>query len=104
MVYTLDDIRNKIIPVAKKYNLSAVYLFGSYARGEADEESDLDLVFDGFDYDEYDYYDLYQDMENALNMDFDMLSLETILSPKTYVGQLVKQNFMTERKSLYENV
>ena len=34
--------------IAEKYQVEAIYLFGSYARGEADEESDLDfLVFGG---------------------------------------------------------
>lgn len=33
-------------PLAQKYHVKEVYLFGSYARGEADENSDLDfLVF-----------------------------------------------------------
>lgn len=35
-----------IIPIAPKYNVEEIYLFGSYARGEATQESDLDfLVF-----------------------------------------------------------
>ena len=45
-MYTLDEIRHIITPIAQKYNLSAVYLFGSYARGTAREESDLDLLVD----------------------------------------------------------
>ena len=43
MIYTLDEIRHIITPIAQKYNLSAVYLFGSYARGDATSESDLDF-------------------------------------------------------------
>jgi predicted nucleotidyltransferase len=46
MVYTIDEIKERIRPVAEKYNLPAVYLFGSYARGEADESSDIDLMID----------------------------------------------------------
>jgi predicted nucleotidyltransferase len=46
MVYTIDEIKERIRPVAEKYNLPAVYLFGSYARGEADEASDIDLMID----------------------------------------------------------
>ena len=45
-VYTISEIKEKIVPIAKKYNLSAVYLFGSYARGNADEDSDIDLLID----------------------------------------------------------
>jgi predicted nucleotidyltransferase len=32
MVYTIDEIKRRIEPVAKEYNLAAVYLFGSYER------------------------------------------------------------------------
>lgn len=35
-------------PLAKKYQVKEIYLFGSYARGEADAQSDLDfLIFGG---------------------------------------------------------
>lgn len=34
------------VPIAKKYNLRAVYLFGSCARGEANRDSDIDLLID----------------------------------------------------------
>ena len=44
--YTIDEIKKRITPVAQKYGLSAVYLFGSYARGEANENSDIDLLVD----------------------------------------------------------
>ncbi len=35
-------------PLAKKYHVKEIYLFGCYARGEADAQSDLDfLIFGG---------------------------------------------------------
>jgi predicted nucleotidyltransferase len=46
MAYTLDEIKTKIKPIAEKYDIPAVYLFGSYARGEANDGSDVDLAFD----------------------------------------------------------
>ena len=46
MVYTESDIKQRVAPVARKYGLRAVYLFGSYARGEATEASDIDLLID----------------------------------------------------------
>lgn len=47
MVYSIDEIRQRIEPVAKKYGVSMVWLFGSYARGEATETSDVDLLIEG---------------------------------------------------------
>ena len=46
MVYTLDEIRSRVAPIAQKYHVSALYLFGSYARGTAHEDSDLDILVD----------------------------------------------------------
>ena len=46
MIYTIDEISSRIRPVAEKYHLKAVYLFGSYARGEARDDSDVDLLVD----------------------------------------------------------
>ena len=46
MIYTMDEIKKRVFPVIQKYNIPAMYLFGSYARGEATEESDLDFLVD----------------------------------------------------------
>ena len=35
-VYTIKELVSVISPIAEKHNVSRVYLFGSYARGEAD--------------------------------------------------------------------
>lgn len=42
-IYTINEIRDKAAPIAESYEIKNMYLFGSYARGEADEESDLDF-------------------------------------------------------------
>ncbi len=48
LIYTIDEIKEIIKPIADKYDIEKIYLFGSYARGEATAESDLDfLVFGG---------------------------------------------------------
>ena len=43
-IYSLEEIKSIIAPVFKRYNISKAYLFGSYARGEATEKSDIDLM------------------------------------------------------------
>lgn len=45
-VYSLDEIRTIVSPIAQKHGVDGLYLFGSYARGEATPESDLDFRVD----------------------------------------------------------
>ena len=44
MCYTIDEIREKIEDTAQKYQIQQIILFGSYAKGTATEESDIDFV------------------------------------------------------------
>lgn len=43
---TLDRIRQVVTKVGKKYGIKSAYLFGSYAKGTATENSDADLLID----------------------------------------------------------
>jgi uncharacterized protein len=46
---TLDDVRShrdEICEIAERYGVSNVRVFGSVARDEADDDSDLDLLID----------------------------------------------------------
>ncbi|MBR3629173.1 MAG: nucleotidyltransferase domain-containing protein [Oscillospiraceae bacterium] len=45
-VYSIDEIRQIVAPIAKRYGAERIYLFGSYARGTASPESDVDLRVD----------------------------------------------------------
>ena len=44
--YTLHEIQEVVSRLAKQYGAKRVYLFGSYARGEATPKSDLDFRID----------------------------------------------------------
>ena len=36
-IYTIDEIKNITVPVAKQYGVEKVALFGSYAKGNQNE-------------------------------------------------------------------
>lgn len=42
----ISKIKDSIHPIAQKYGLRRVYLFGSYAKGLADSGSDVDLLIE----------------------------------------------------------
>ncbi|MBQ6730314.1 MAG: nucleotidyltransferase domain-containing protein [Bacilli bacterium] len=48
-VLTLKQIKTRILPIMTKHNIHEVFLFGSYARGEANNNSDVDIYCDSGD-------------------------------------------------------
>lgn len=43
MIFSIEEIKNRLAPLFKDYGAKSASLFGSYARGEATENSDIDL-------------------------------------------------------------
>lgn len=43
---SIEEIRCAVVPIAQQYGAAKVSLFGSYARNEADESSDIDILLD----------------------------------------------------------
>lgn len=44
--YTVTEIKNKITGIALQYGVHKAYLFGSYARGDAGLNSDIDICIE----------------------------------------------------------
>ena len=45
-VRTLSEIQDIVSRLARQYGAKRIYLFGSYARGDMNEDSDIDLRID----------------------------------------------------------
>ena len=88
-VYTLEEIRAKAVPIAKKYGVKKLSLFGSYARGEADAQSDLDfLVDDGEIKSLFKYLDFVYDLEGEFGCHVDAVS--TGIQNKKFLSEIQK--------------
>ena len=46
-IMTRNEIKSVIIPILQKYDIIKASLFGSIVRGEATEESDIDVLVAG---------------------------------------------------------
>ncbi len=75
-ILTIKQIKDRIKPVMEKHGIKDVYLFGSYARGEAKSSSDVDIycekgdvntLFKAIDFDE--------ELENALGKKVDVVTI-----------------------------
>lgn len=80
-IYTLDEIKAIAHPIAARYGIAALYLFGSYARGEATPHSDLDFRVDRGDLvDLLELGGLISDLEDSFDKNLDVLTTQ-MLSP-----------------------
>lgn len=72
-ILTLDEIAAAVVPIARHYGVPKVYVYGSYARGEADAESDIDLCIErGGIRDYFELGHLESDLEDALGKRVDI--------------------------------
>ena len=100
MVYTIDDLRRIIAPIAEQYGLRAVYVFGSYARGEANADSDIDLLVDLTGTNIRSLFALgsvYCDLESALGKSIDLIPVS-----KSASDELFRNTVQTERVRIYD--
>lgn len=75
-VLTIKQIKQRIKPVIEKHGIKDVYLFGSYSRGEATEDSDVDIYCDSGDLRTlYDEVDLIEEFKEALGKDVDLVTI-----------------------------
>ena len=74
-LYTISDIQNLVRPIAILYDVERVLLFGSYARGDATPESDIDLHIDkGAIRGYFRLAGFHRDLEEALDASVDILT------------------------------
>ena len=45
-IYTFQQLRGLLSPLFRRYGIRRAVLFGSYAKGQASEQSDIDLLVD----------------------------------------------------------
>lgn len=70
----LHDIQTTVSELGERYGADRIYLFGSYARGEANEASDIDLRIDRGNIRGWALGGLLLDLEEALQKKVDLLT------------------------------
>jgi len=81
MIYSIEELKQKIEPIARKYDIPAVYIFGSYARNEATENSDIDLLINRVGSKIVSLFDLgalYNDLNEGLGKGLDLITEDSL--------------------------
>ena len=76
--YTIPQLRDIVAPLAKEYGAERVYLFGSYARGDMNENSDVDLRIDKGRIRGLALAGLLVDLEDALGLPVDLVTTSSL--------------------------
>lgn len=71
MIPSIDDIKLELNEICKDSSIKRVWVFGSYARNEADLDSDIDLIVDLDNALEIERFD------TMLGIDVDILTLKS---------------------------
>ncbi len=78
-ILTIDEIKTMLAPIAEKYCVEAILLFGSYAKGNADGKSDVDLiVFGGSEFHPTDIFAMAEEIRAALRKQADVYEIREI--------------------------
>jgi uncharacterized protein len=95
---TTEQIKQTVSEYFKDKPVKKVYLFGSYARGEATEDSDVDLLVDLKENAGITYFTLggyLADMQDAFRRKVDLV-------PDDSVYQHIRKNIEKDRILLFE--
>ena len=94
-VFTMDQIVAAVKPLADKYRVKEIYLFGSYARGEADEDSDLDfLVFGGEMFRRTMIFALAEELRAALKKNVDVFEIAEVNPDSHFYQTIMKEKVL----------
>ncbi|MDR2727851.1 MAG: nucleotidyltransferase domain-containing protein [Chitinispirillales bacterium] len=79
-VYTINEIKKRFEEVTKKYVIDEAYLFGSYARGDATPESDVDFYIKADNLKSgWDVGGIWAETEKAMDKKIDVVYTDAIM-------------------------
>jgi predicted nucleotidyltransferase len=106
VIYTIEQLKERIAPIAEKYRLRAVWVFGSYARNEASENSDVDFLIDRTGSAVHSLFHLggvYNDLGEAVGKPIDLITTAGLAQESTeQMSPGFADSIYKERKTVYE--
>jgi predicted nucleotidyltransferase len=75
---SIDEIKQKAVPIARQYGIEKLGIFGSYAKGKATEKSDIDFVVEKGKVRGLQFYAFVDSLEAKLGLPVDVLTYEQL--------------------------
>ncbi|MDR1000572.1 MAG: nucleotidyltransferase domain-containing protein [Clostridiales bacterium] len=100
MVKSIKDVESLAIGVLREYPVKRAALFGSVARGDMTEQSDLDMIVEFMpDTRGIIFFGLYTDLEQRCGRSVDLLTFNAL---EHEAKGHFKENVMREMRVIYE--
>lgn len=94
-IFTIEEIERLVKPIAAKYKVKEIYLFGSYARGEANESSDIDfLVFGGENFRRTLIFFLAEELRIVLKKEVDVFEISEINENSDFYNTIMRERLL----------
>ena len=84
-IYSIEEIKSIVAPIATKYDVDSVFLFGSYARGEATNTSDLDFVIDKGRLRGLKFAGMLGDLQENFDKNVDLITSSSLMDSNGYI-------------------
>ncbi|MDR0433600.1 MAG: nucleotidyltransferase domain-containing protein [Gracilibacteraceae bacterium] len=76
---TIESVRRLVVPIVRQYGVKKAAVFGSVAKGNAHEDSDVDLLIDrGTLRSLWQFAGMVDDLEKALGVHVDVLTYDQL--------------------------
>ena len=93
-IISVEQIKEKTIPILRNYPVDKAILFGSYAKGEATNKSDIDLYIDtNGELRGLDFVGLLEILVDALGADIDLID-KSHIEPDSLIIQEIEDGGM----------
>ena len=77
--YSIEELKRIVFPIAERYGVDKVYLFGSVARGDYTENSDYDFCIErGKIRSLLDLSGFFQDLRDAVGCEIDLVTTKSL--------------------------
>jgi predicted nucleotidyltransferase len=95
-IYEVNQIREALLPLTFKYDIKRFILYGSYAKGKPEPQSDIDLVVDG-SIKGIKFFGLLEDINNTFVKSVDLIHLSQINTNSEIYESIMKGIVLYER-------
>ena len=85
---TIDSIKKSCKAILDEYNVKFCYLFGSYAKGLATEDSDVDLLI-SVEADGLKYFELIETLRESLKKKVDLLDVSQLTNNQKLIEEIL---------------